>query len=56
MSERGGRKTPHGGGNQVDGGKTGETSPPWDEKLMWKGTGRVAGNERMAGRKESHAG
>jgi hypothetical protein len=28
MTERGGRKTPHGRGNQVDGGKTGETIPP----------------------------
>jgi hypothetical protein len=42
-------------GIQVDGEKTGETSSPSGEKLMWKGTGRVAGNERMMGRKESHA-
>jgi hypothetical protein len=39
---------------QVDGEKTGETNSPSGEKLMWKGTGHVAGNEWMVGRKESH--
>jgi hypothetical protein len=39
---------------QVDGEKTGETNSPLGEKLMWKGTGHVAGNEWMVGRKESH--
>jgi hypothetical protein len=30
---------------QVDGEKTGETNSPSGERLMWKGTGRVAGND-----------
>jgi hypothetical protein len=40
---------------QVDGEKTGETISPSGERLMWKGTGRVAGDEWMVGRRESHA-
>jgi hypothetical protein len=40
---------------QVDGEKTGETNSPSGERLMWKGTGRVAGNVWMVGRRESHA-
>jgi hypothetical protein len=36
-------------GTQADGGQTGETSSPSGEKLMWKGTGRVAENEWMTG-------
>jgi hypothetical protein len=28
---------------------------PSGERLMWKETGRVVGNERMVGRREGHA-
>jgi hypothetical protein len=39
---------------QVDGENMGETISPSGERLMWKGMGRVAGDERMVGRRESH--
>jgi hypothetical protein len=32
-------------------GKAGETNSPSGERLMWKGTGRVAGNEWMVRRR-----
>jgi hypothetical protein len=39
---------------RVDGEKTRGTISPSGERLMWKGTGQVAGDERMVGRRESH--
>ena len=40
---------------RIGGEKTGETISPSGERLMWKGMGRVAGNEWMVGRRGSHA-
>jgi hypothetical protein len=34
--------------------KTEVTGSPSGEKLMWKGTGCVVGNEQTLGRRESH--
>ena len=37
------------------GGRWEVMGSPSGERLMWKGTGRVAGNEQMLRRRESHA-
>ena len=54
ITERGDRILSMAEDTQVDGEKTGGTNSSLGERLMWKGTGRVAGNERMVGRGESH--
>jgi hypothetical protein len=45
----------HGGGHLDRWGEDEETISPSGERLMWKGTGCVVGDERMVERRESHA-
>ena len=46
----------HGGRHQVEGKKAGGANSPSGERLTCEGTGHVAGNEWMVGRRENHAG
>jgi hypothetical protein len=43
----------HGGGRPGRWGEDGRTNSPLGEKLMWKGAGRVAGEEWMVGERRA---